>query len=116
MNLFPFRKKSVRYSQLLPTWKVNQDARFRDWSTEKAIKEGLKASTYVYSCVQLIARSVASVPWYVYKQDRNGDWVVIENQPLQLLIEKPTPFHSRKDLMTGMVQHLYLGGNAVYTK
>lgn len=116
MRFLPFKKKSKRFSQLLPTWKTSQDAKFNTWSTEKAINEGLKASTYVYSCIQLIARSVASVPWYAYKQDSNGDWTVIENHPLQLLIEKPTPFHNRKDLMTGMVHHLYLGGNAVFTK
>lgn len=116
MRLFPFKKKSVRFSELLPNWKTNQNAKFNDWSTEKAISEGLKASTYVYSCVQLIAKSVASVPWYVYRQKRNGDWEQMKTHPLQLLIEKPTPFHSRKDLMLGMVQHLYLGGNALFTK
>jgi HK97 family phage portal protein len=116
MRFLPFKKKSKRFSELLPSWKTGQDAKFNTWSTEKAIAEGMKASTYVYSCVQLIARSVASVPWYCYKQDSKGDWTVIENHPLQLLVDKPTPFHSRKDLMVGMVQHLYLGGNAVFTK
>jgi len=112
----PFKTKNKRFTELLPSWRTNQDAKFNDWTTEKAISEGLKASTYVYACIQLIARSVASVPWYVYKQKRNGDWEQIKMHPLELLIEKPTPFHSRKDLMEGMVQHLYLGGNALFTK
>ena len=116
MKFNPFRKKSMRYSQLLPSWKTNQDAKFNDWTTEKAISEGLKSSTYVYACIQLIARSAASVPWYAYRQKRNGDWQQIKRHPMELLIENPTPFHNRKDLIEGMVHHLYLGGNAVFTK
>lgn len=116
MRFFPFKKKSVRLSELLPTWKTNQDAKFNDWTTENAIKYGLKSSTYVYACIQLISRCVASVPWHVYKQDKAGDYTEIKNHPLELLLEKPTPFHNRKDFMEGMVQHLYLGGNAIFTK
>lgn len=106
----------MRFSQLLPNFKTTQDAKFNDWNTEAAIQNGLKASTYVYACIRLIARSVASVPWYVYQQDRQGNWQQIKKHPLELLIERPTPFHSRKDLMEGLVQHLYLGGNAIFTK
>ena len=106
----------MRLSQLLPSWKTNQDAKFNDWSTENAIRMGLKSSTYVYACIQLIARSVASVPWGTYKQKANGEWVEIQAHPMTALIERPTPFHNRKDLLEGMVQHLYLGGNAIFTK
>ena len=113
---FPLFKKSKRFSQLLPAWRTNQDAKFNDWSTERAIREGLKASVYVYACVQLIARSVASVPWATYRQKANGEWVEIPNHPLTALIERPTPYHNRKDLLEGMAQHLFLGGNAIFTK
>jgi HK97 family phage portal protein len=116
MRFFPFKKKSMRFSQLLPEWRTNQDAKFNDWSTERAIREGLKSSTYVYSCIQLIARSIASVPWGTYKQKTNKEWVEIEGHPLTALIERPTPYHNRKDLMEGMAHHLYLGGNAIFTK
>jgi HK97 family phage portal protein len=117
---FPFfspkGKKSVRFSEVIPSWKTNQDAKFNDWETERAIKHGLKASTYVYACINAIAKAVSSVPWYVYKQNSKGDWEIVQNHPLEALIDRPTPFHSRKDLMTGMVQHLYLGGNSVFSK
>jgi HK97 family phage portal protein len=112
----PSGKKSFRFSEVLPLWKTNQDAKFNDWETERAIKYGLKSSTYVYACINAIARAVSSVPWYVYQQKKAGEWEVIANHPLEALIDKPTPFHSRKDLMTGMVQHLYLGGNSLFTK
>ncbi len=101
---------------MLPVWQENKDAKFNDWETERAIKHGLKASTYVYACINAIARAVSSVPWYVYKEKNVGEWEVINRHPLELLVDRPTPYHSRKDLMTGMVQHLYLGGNSVFSK
>ena len=117
---FPFYKpkgkKQFRFSEVLPSWRENQDAKFNEWETERAIKHGLKASTYVYACINAIARAVSSVPWYVYEQKKVGEWEVVQNHPLEKLIDKPTPFHSRKDLMTGMVQHLYLGGNSIFSK
>jgi HK97 family phage portal protein len=118
MPKFNFKKKAMdlRYSRLLPKWRTTTDAKWYEWRTDRAIREGLKSSTYVYACINILAKSVSSVPWHVYKQDRNGDWIKQDQHPLQLLIEKPTPWHSRKDLMTGMIQHLYLGGNSVHTK
>lgn len=115
---FNFKKKAMdlRYSHMIPKWKTTTDAKWYEWRTDRAIREGMKSSTYVYACINLLAKSVASVPWYVYKQDRSGDWIQQDQHPLQALIEKPTPWHSRKDLMTGMIQHLYLGGNSVHTK
>jgi HK97 family phage portal protein len=115
---FSFKKKAMdlRYSRLLPKWRTTTDAKWYEWRTDRAIREGLKSSTYVYACINIIAKSVASVPWYVYKQDRNGDWVQQKMHPLATLIDRPTPWHSRKDLMTGMIQHLYLGGNSLHTK
>jgi HK97 family phage portal protein len=112
----PKGKKSFRFSELLPSWNENRNAKWNDWETDRAIREGLKASTYVYACINAIAKAVSSVPWYVYKETKAGEWEVIHRHPLELLIDKPTPFHSRKDLMTGIVQHLYLGGNSVFTK
>ena len=116
MKWLPLKKKSYKFSELLPPWRFSQDAKFNDWTTEKAIREGYKASSYVYTCVNAISKAVCSVPWYVHQQKSNGIWEQVINHPLELLIDKPTPFHNKKDLMQGMVQHLYLGGNAVFTK
>jgi HK97 family phage portal protein len=115
---FSFKKKAMdlRYSRLLPKWRTTTDAKWYEWRTDRAIREGLKSSTYVYACINIIAKSVASVPWYVYRQNRNGDWIQQQQHPLASLIDRPTPWHSRKDLMTGMIQHLYLGGNSLHTK
>lgn len=117
------RKAGVRYSELLPNWMVqNQgawgmnNARWAEWSTERAIKYGFKSNSYVYACVNLLAKSAASVPWVVYKKTGAKKWEIQEDHPAALLIEKPNPFMSRIDLIETMTQHLYLGGNAILTK
>jgi HK97 family phage portal protein len=108
-------KKSFPFSQLQPTW-LNNQPKWNDWSTERAIKEGYKVSTYVYACINAISKASASVPWKVYKKNRQGIWEEVEGHPLQLLIDKPNAFHSRKDLIERMTLNLYLGGNAYFTK
>lgn len=117
----PFMKKSVRFSELLPAWVMNkaigmQNAKWAEWSTERAIKYGYKSNSYVYSCVNLIAKSAASVPWVTYTRKSNKKWEIVEDHPASLLIESPNPFMSRSDLIEIMAMHLYLGGNTILTK
>lgn len=108
--------EELRYSHLLPNWRTQTDAKWYEWWTDRAIREGMKSSSYVYACVNLLCKSASTVPWKVYAKNSSGDWIQQDDHPLQLLIEKPTPWHTRKDLMTGMVSHLYLGGNSIHTK
>lgn len=108
-------KKSFPFSQLQPQFKDKQPI-WNDWNTENAIKYGYKSSTYVFACINAIAKATASVPWKVYRKDQAGIWEEVEGHPLQLLIERPNPYHSRKDLIERMTTHLYLGGNSYQTK
>ena len=110
-----FFKKSFTYSQLQPNWKANTP-KWNEWSTENAIKAGYKASTYVYACINAIAKASASVPWKVYKRSRAGIWEEVQGHPLEELINRPNPFSSRKDLIERMTINLYLGGNAYFSK
>lgn len=113
----PFMKKSVRFSELLPAWRFSaQNAKWAEWSTDRAIKYGYKTNSYVYACVNLISRSAASVPWVVYQKTKTKTWEIIEDHPAALLIERPNPFMSRNDLIEIMTMHMYLGGNTLLTK
>lgn len=87
-----------------------------EWTTERAIGQGLKASTWVYACCSRIARAAASVPWKV--QIRSGDeWVEApDDHPLVLLLEKPNPLQSRSRLFELAVFNLELCGNAMLHK
>ena len=111
----PPYKKSVTTGQILPRW---QDGRpmWSEWSTDKAIRDGFKASTWVYACVYRLMKAAASIPWEVSRQVRPGEWEVVPNHPLQLLLEQPNPYMSGQDLMERLTAHLYLGGNGLWTK
>jgi HK97 family phage portal protein len=116
--LNPFKnifKKSITYAQTIPLWKDGKP-KWNDWRTDRAIKYGYKSSATVYSCINLIAKSASSVPWHVYKKNREGSWEIVEGHPLEILIDKPNAFMSRKDLIERMTTHLYLGGNSILTK
>jgi HK97 family phage portal protein len=110
-----FFKKGITYGQTIPTW-IDKKARWNSWSTERAIKYGYKTSAVVYSCINLISKSASSVPWHVYRRNAQGEKEVVPNHPLSLLIEKPNPFMSRKDLIERITSHLYLGGNSITSK
>lgn len=87
-----------------------------DWSIDNAIKNGMKSSTYVYSCINLLMTSVSSIPWNAYTKNSKGEWEEAHNHPLEQLIQEPNPFTSRQQLIETITAHLYLGGNAILQK
>lgn len=88
-------------------------AQWNDWSTDKAIRDGLKASVWVYRCVNRRAKAAASVPWYV--EERKGDkWERIPNHPIEVLLTEPNPFMTGQKLIEYLVNHLDLGGNGIW--
>jgi phage portal protein BeeE len=58
-----------------------QDPAVGDWSTRKAIEQGLKASSWVYICVKRLMKAAASVPW-VAEELHGKKWEPIETHPL----------------------------------
>jgi phage portal protein BeeE len=106
--------KGYTTAELLPAWKDNRP-HFKDWDTENAIKEGYKASVWVYACVYRLMKDVASVPWIA--QVRKGDeWLPAPDNPLTDLMEHPNPYMSRQDMMERLTAHLHLGGNGLWSK
>lgn len=99
---------------LAPVWQQN-NPQWSDWDSDKATKEGYKASAWVYRSVSLRANAVASVPWYV-EVKQGKDWVRPESHPLQTLIDSPNPEMEQQDLMRLLVTHLDLAGNGYWAK
>lgn len=97
-------------------YNLSKTAEWTDWTSETAVKEGYKAAVFVYSCINKKAKAVASVPWYVSKQNSKGEWERVINHPLEMLIDKPNPFMSRSDLMERLVMNLDLTGNSLFKK
>lgn len=84
-----------------------------DWSTERAIQHGLKASVWVYAAVRRIATNVSRVPWHVEVLQAGGTWQRDPSHPLAVLLNEPNPFMTGQDLRERWVYHLWLGGNAL---
>lgn len=99
-------------AQLLPAWQHRQP-QWTEWDTEKAIREGFKASTWVYRCIQLKMEAVASVPLVAYTMAAD-EWIVDAKHPLTQFWARPNPFLSRARLMEMLVAQLELGGNGLF--
>jgi HK97 family phage portal protein len=85
---------------------------FSDWSTKRAIDDGLKASTWVYTCANLVSKSVGSVPLKVMGDDGEE----VENTSLGELLAMPNSFWTLQITLVRMMLHLMLGGNALFVK
>ena len=110
-----FLKKSVTTTQLMPSFRLGRVIK-SEWNYSNAVKHGYSRSATVYSCINLIAKSAASVQWKTYKRNSKGVWEEILDHPLTLLLEKPNPYMSQKDFIERMTHSLYLGGNSLFTK
>jgi len=80
---------------------------YKNWTIQKAVKDGYRASSWVHRAVSLIAKSASSVPWRV--QNEKGEHV---DHYLADLIEYPNPSISRQDVFELIISWLELGGNA----
>jgi HK97 family phage portal protein len=89
---------------------------FTDWKADVAIRDGFKASNWVYACVKRLSDAASMVPWSVQERRGNGEWKTVPGHPLEILIENPNPFMSRQDMFERMTQHLNLAGNALLHK
>lgn len=108
-----FFTKSVSTAALIPPG--SRQVQFQDWDAEKAITEGYKSSTWVYVCINLRMKSVASVPWRV-EQRMNGEWVDSPNHPLQAILTQPNPEMDFNELMRLSMSQLDLAGNTYWIK
>lgn len=101
---------------LLVSSSASGQKQWHNWNTETAVKEGFKASTWVYDCCRALMDNASSVKWYP-KELQGDDWAKIEGEhQLKALIERPNAYFSQQRLIETMVAHLYLGGNAILKK
>jgi HK97 family phage portal protein len=106
--------KLVTLPELLLTYSRTAPV-FQKWDTETAIEMGLKASAIFYACVDRRAKSVAQVPWKVYRKQRDGSLVEAPDSPLQRLINRPNPDFAWSEMMEYMSQHIDLAGNSYWS-
>lgn len=87
-----------------------------EWTAEKAVREGLQKSSWLYVAVTTKARAFASVPVIVERKKRGGKWEPDPTHPLQRLLDRPNPHMALQDLMERWEQHMELTGNALWHK
>lgn len=106
-NLFGFgTKKDVQQSlEFLP--------RFYDsWGSTKVESENLfKSNPVVYRCISTIAKSIASIRWYL----KDSDGPVKENM-LQYILSSPNPLQCKEEFLEALISNLMLYGNAYIYK
>lgn len=84
---------------------------FTNWTLHKAVKDGVKASTWVYLAVDRIASAMASVPWYVANEKE-----ILWKHHITTLFEKPNPNISYQFLSLLDSTWLELTGNSYIYK
>lgn len=69
------------------SWLAGQ-AIFPEWSTEKAVKEGYKASYIYYTVASDLAGCIRSVPWVLKRRTKTGSEIV-DRHPLVDMLRSP---------------------------
>ena len=113
----PQIQKSVSVGSSLPVADIGKPV-WTNWSAERAISHGMKASVWVYACINAISSAAASVPLRVQRRGRGGEWEWEESGTggLAGLLARPNDFWTQADLLERSFQHLLLSGNAIETK
>lgn len=107
-------ERSIPVHETLPTWLDGSVVR-TDWNPERAITEGLKVCSAVYTCVVKRSQAVSSVPWKVERRQSDKEWAEVEH-PVTELLKKPNPDMSRADAFELMQMNADLSGEWYLTK
>ena len=87
-----------------------------DWEGDRAYREGMKKSHWVYRCVRFLSDTMSSVPIFAQTRQRDGRWVDAHQHPLSLLLKQPNAHHNSKFFVEHLIQNLNLAGNALWEK
>jgi HK97 family phage portal protein len=64
-----------------------------------------------YRCINMIASSVASVPYKLFERLADGTEVEVEEAPVLELLKKPNPFTAKQDFFHNAISYLQISGN-----
>jgi HK97 family phage portal protein len=98
---------------IVPVWLANK-AKYNAWKIDRAVRDGMVATTWVYVCVTRLMDAVACVPWKAKRLTSPGVYEQRDDDPLGALIARPNAFFSWGQLAKIWTAHMNLGGNAVF--
>jgi len=71
-------------------------------------REGYQANVIVYMCVNKIATSIGSIPWFLIGRDKKP----IEKHPLLDLLKQPNPMQAQSGFMESVSAYFSISGNS----
>ena len=81
------------------------------WKYDLYAYAGYMSNPIVYRCVNLIADSVAGIPFKLYRKTSDNKDIEIEQAPILDLLQRPNPLMGQKDFYAQFVQYLQISGN-----
>lgn len=88
------------------------------WSTrdyENFAKESYMKNVIAFRCIELIAKSVASVPWDLFREEE-GERIEIDTHPMKDLLKRPNPGSSWYFLMVQAASYFPIAGNTYFER
>ncbi|MEE4384172.1 MAG: phage portal protein [Pseudomonadales bacterium] len=102
--------KESRTGPVVSMWNVGRPVHTpRDY--ESFAKEGYERNIVVYRCISLIAESVATIPWRLYRGDRE-----VVDHPVLEILERPNPLQSRTEFLEASASYDLLAGNLYWER
>jgi HK97 family phage portal protein len=89
---------------------------YSDWSTDRAVKKGFKASTWVYRCCTMTMEGGSQVPFGIQRKNSKGQWDFDWRDPRSKLLGRWNRTFDAHESMQRCIGHLLLGGNALIGK
>jgi len=83
---------------------------------ENFAKETYLKNVIAYRCISMIARSVASVPWYIYSEGEDGKITEVPNHPFYRVLERANPDESWSFFVLKSIAYLVMSGNCFLEK
>jgi HK97 family phage portal protein len=105
LNLFT--KVSATWSVLVQrSGPVYSNRDYKNFAEETYMKNSI-----AFRCIDMIAKSFASVPWNLFREV-NGERVEVDNHPVNDLLKRPNPRDSWYFLMVQLSAYLPIAGNS----
>jgi len=101
------------YTLLLSQWNDlwYGSAANSQWKYDTYAYAGYMVNPIVYRCVNLIADSVAGIPFKLYRKTADNKDIEVERSPVLDLLKRPNPIMGQKDFYAQFVQYLQISGN-----
>jgi len=109
------KKQSATYRSILMLFGNNPAWTRKDYA--KLTEAGFINCITVYACVSLIARSVARLPWILYKKPmqslgQKSKIEKVEDHPLIDLLHKPNPMEGQAAYFEKVMSYFLISGNS----